>query len=117
MSNVDRNNQDKNTTDDFSFTDDRRLAARSWMIVIAIPAAFLVWGFFLFFMIGNKGSPAWDFSVVEDIPGKSAYSTGAVAGYPNLPVRTIEKVAPQHVNGPTEEGAKFVGEPATGGGK
>ncbi len=109
--------QDKSANDDFSFTDDRRLVVKTWAIVAAIPAALLIWGFFLFFAIGTKGSPAWDFSVVEDIPGQSAYSTAPVEGPPNLPVRQVEKVTPQHVSGPTEEGAKFVEKSGKGEGK
>lgn len=48
---------------------------RSWIIVMAIAVLFAFWGLFVFFVVGDKGTPEWDFSVVEDIPGQSPYST------------------------------------------
>ena len=48
---------------------------RSWLIIIGIAALFVCWGLFVFFTIGDKGSPPWDFGVVKDIPGESPYST------------------------------------------
>jgi hypothetical protein len=48
---------------------------RSWIIVMAIVVLFFCWGLFVFFVVGDKGPPEWDFSVVEDIPGESPYST------------------------------------------
>jgi hypothetical protein len=41
----------------------------------AVALLFLFWGLFIFFTVGDKGLPSWDFGVVEDIPGQSAYST------------------------------------------
>lgn len=48
---------------------------KDWLVPIAIAALFLLWGLLIFFMVGNKGQPPWDFGVVEDIPGQSPYST------------------------------------------
>jgi hypothetical protein len=48
---------------------------KDWLVPIAIAVLFLVWGLLIFFMVGNKGQPPWDFGVVEDIPGQSPYST------------------------------------------
>ena len=48
---------------------------KDWLVPIAIAGLFLVWGLLIFFMVGNKGQPPWDFGVVEDIPGQSPYST------------------------------------------
>lgn len=48
---------------------------KDWLVPIAIALLFLVWGLVIFFMVGNKGQPPWDFGVVEDIPGQSPYST------------------------------------------
>ncbi len=45
------------------------------IIVMAIAVLFFIWGLFIFFAVGDKGPPVWDFSVVEDIPGESPYST------------------------------------------
>jgi hypothetical protein len=47
----------------------------SWLVPFAIAAIFLIWGLLIFFLVGDKGPPAWDFGVVEDIPGQSPYST------------------------------------------
>jgi hypothetical protein len=44
-------------------------------IVLAMAFLFLVWGIFIFFMVGDKGQPGWNFGVVKDTPGESAYST------------------------------------------
>ena len=48
---------------------------KDWLVPIAIAALFLLWGLLIFFMVGNKGQPPWDFGVVDDIPGQSPYST------------------------------------------
>jgi hypothetical protein len=48
---------------------------KSWLVPCAIAALFLVWGLAIFFLVGDKGPPAWDFGVVEVIPGQSPYST------------------------------------------
>ena len=48
---------------------------KDWLVPIAIAVLFLVWGLLIFFMVGNKGQPPWDFGVVDDIPGQSPYST------------------------------------------
>ncbi len=47
----------------------------SLIIVIVIAISFLAWGLFIFFSVGDKGSPSWDFGIVQDIPGESVYST------------------------------------------
>jgi hypothetical protein len=62
MENLTPNENDERTT-------------RSLVIVVAIAISFLVWGLFIFFSVGDKGSPSWDFGIVQDIPGESAYST------------------------------------------
>ena len=53
----------------------RKGTLRSWIIVMTIAVLFFIWGLFIFFAVGDKGPPVWDFSVVEDIPGESPYST------------------------------------------
>jgi hypothetical protein len=44
-------------------------------LVLALAASFLLWGFLLFYAIGDKGPPSWDFGIVQDIPGESIHST------------------------------------------
>jgi hypothetical protein len=48
---------------------------KSWLVPLCIAVVFLLWGLFIFFMVGDKGNPPWDFGTVEDIPGQSPYST------------------------------------------
>ena len=48
---------------------------RGWLIVIAMVFLFVLWGLFIFFAVGDKGPPPWDFGVIQDIPGESPYST------------------------------------------
>ncbi len=54
---------------------EEKSAIRDWLIPIAIAVLFFLWGLLIFFMVGNKGQPSWNFGVVEDIPGQSPYST------------------------------------------
>jgi len=89
-------------------TEEERSSARTWAIIAGIAAAFLLWGGIVFFVIGEKGPPDWDFSVVPDIPGESAYST-------HTPFRPTGRVPgpisaqpePQHVMDPTSETQKM----------
>jgi hypothetical protein len=57
------------------FPSERKEIIRSWVIIWAIAILLAAWGFFIYFTVGEKGPKSWDFSVVEDIPGESPYST------------------------------------------
>ena len=46
-----------------------------WLIVCGIAIAFVLYGFFAFFVIGDKGPPGWDYGSLPDVPGESTYST------------------------------------------
>lgn len=71
----------------------------SWAIVLGIASTFFVWGIFIFFTVGDKGSPPWNFGVVADIPGESPY---ADYGPQFVPGKGMV-VPPQHVReGPPE---------------
>ena len=54
---------------------EKKATLRSWMIIIVMTFLFLLWGLFIFFAVGDKGPPPWNFGVVEDVPGQSPYST------------------------------------------
>ncbi len=54
---------------------ENKTALRSWIIILAIAILFFCYGLFMFLAVGDKGPPGWDFGVVSDIPGESAYST------------------------------------------
>ncbi len=65
---------------------------RGWVYVCGLALFFLLYGLFMFYTVGDKGPPEWDFGIVEDIPGASVYST-------NEPLTggTVAP-APQHVS-------------------
>ncbi len=76
----------------------------TWGILGGIAITFLAWGLLIYFVIGEKGPPDWDFSVISDIPGESTYSTynparphGLVPGIEPTPVE------PQHVMKPVSK--------------
>jgi hypothetical protein len=86
--------------DEVASHEDRGSTVKSLMIVVAIALLFLVWGLILYVVVGDKGSPGWDFGVVEDVPGESAYSTS----------REMRRVTPQHVMGRERESGATPGE-------
>ena len=61
--------------EDLTPNGNREKTSKSLIIVLVIAVSFLFWGLFIFFSVGDKGSPPWDFGIVQDIPGESAYST------------------------------------------
>ncbi len=73
---------------------------RTWAIVFAISFAFLAWGLFLYATIGDKGPPPWDYSIVQDIPGESPYSSRSQKLVPGG-VQDKEVVG-QHVKEPSK---------------
>ncbi|MGD0233643.1 MAG: hypothetical protein ABSC55_03790 [Syntrophorhabdales bacterium] len=54
--------------------DERWVDLKGWFYVCGLALFFLLYGLFMFYMIGDKGPPGWDFGIVEDIPGESVYS-------------------------------------------
>jgi len=57
---------------------ERRVSVRGWLIVCGLAILFLIYGLFIFLLVGDKGPPDWDFGAVEDIPGQSVHSTHPV---------------------------------------
>lgn len=69
----------------------RTLALRGWIIVAAMAFAFVIYGLFAFFVIGDNQPADWDFGAVKDTPGESVYST--------YPYRDrAEEPEPQHID-------------------
>ncbi len=60
-------------------------ASIGWAVVFGLAIFFLLWGLLIFWTVGEKGPPGWDFGAMPDIPGQSPYST------------QIEQPRPQHV--------------------
>lgn len=52
-----------------------RETLKSMLITAVIALFFLFWGMFIYFSVGDKGHPPWDFGAVKDVPGESKYST------------------------------------------
>jgi hypothetical protein len=68
--------------------DETRSRFRSWVILVATAVGFLIWGSRLYYGVGDKGPPQWDYSVIPDIPGQSPYSTRSEKGYSGLVPRS-----------------------------
>lgn len=86
--------------------DESRSSLRSWLILLGTAVAFLAWGSVLYFGVGDKGPPQWDYSVIPDIPGQSPYSTSADKIYSGMVPRprtgTADGSVPeQHVMEPS----------------
>ena len=58
-----------------STTREKRARIKSWLIVAAIVFYILLYGLIVFFAVGDKGPPGWDFGAIKDVPGESPYST------------------------------------------
>ena len=73
---------------------------RSWLLVVGLGLAILLWGFLLFFGVGDKGPAPWDFGAVDDLPGSSPYATHGPHQFPALgPAVGSQEPAAQHVGG------------------
>ncbi len=75
----------------------------TWGIICAIAIGYLVWALIVYAVIGNR-EMKWQFGIIPDIPGESAYSTFS----PQRPHGFTPKVVPvppepQHVMGPGPE--------------
>ena len=66
------------------------------LFIVFLSVVFVAYGLILFLSVGDKGPPGWDFGALEDIPGKSVYSTSS--GNPAAPPEE------QHVAGQPSQG-------------
>ncbi|MEM5787257.1 MAG: hypothetical protein AAGU11_08060 [Syntrophobacteraceae bacterium] len=80
-------------------TEEERSPILTWGIIVGIGTSFLLWGLLVFFVIGDKGPPEWDFSIIPDVPGESAYSTHS-SMRPHGLVPPPIPLQPQHVMEP-----------------
>ncbi len=89
-------------------TEEEFSGVKTWAVIGAIAAGFLAWGLLIYFVIGDKGPPGWDFSIIPDTPGESAYSSYSPANPHGLAPGTEPAVPePQHVMGPVSEMQKM----------
>jgi len=82
------------------FDPDRKESQRTLLVAISLAAGFLLWGLFLFFTVGVKAPPAWNFGAVPDVPGLSVYSTDSSRPLSSVPPFYLHEQAglsPQHV--------------------
>jgi len=73
---------------------------RTLLVACGLAVGFLVWGLFIFFTVGDKGPPAWNYGTVPDVPGLSVFSTDSARPIPTVPPRFLHEKAelsPQHV--------------------
>ena len=54
----------------------------SWVIIFLLLLWILGKGFFSFFVVGDRGQPAWDYRPIKDVPGESPYAIYKVEPYP-----------------------------------
>lgn len=79
---------------------DRKETRRTVLVAFAVAAGFLLWGLCIFFTVGVKAPPAWDFGAVPDVPGLSVYSTVANRPLPAVSpfyLHEQAELSPQHV--------------------
>jgi hypothetical protein len=91
-----------------ALSEERHSPTLTWGIITGIAVAFLIWGLSIYFLLGDKGPPDWDFSVIPDIPAESAYSTHP----PHRPHGLVPdpypaQVDPQHIMGPATQSQKM----------
>jgi len=85
-------------------TEEEYSGVKTWAIVFGIAAGFLAWGLIIYFVIGAKEPPGWDFSVIPDIPGQSIYSSySPIMPHGSVPGPETTPAEPQHVAGPVSE--------------
>jgi hypothetical protein len=91
---------------------DSRETLQSLSIVVGMALLFFIWGLTIFFTVGDKGSPSWDFGTVQDIPGESPYSTQRINEVADLSPLSVESrvvVDQQHVDKSPREAGKVQG--------
>jgi len=74
----------------------------SWLVILALATGFFLWGLFLFYTVGVKWPPSWNFGTVPDVPGLSVYSTAGRRTLPTIASPYLHEQAelsPQHVMG------------------
>lgn len=78
---------------------EQRERIKSWLIIVGLSAAVVFWGFLIFFTVGDKGLPPWDYGILPDVPGQSVYSTHNVPEFSGEVSKPIQKdeVVRQHV--------------------
>jgi hypothetical protein len=68
-------------------------------VLLVIGFSFVLWGIFIFYTVGDRLPHPWYFGGIEDVPGKSPYSTSTAKRFFHNPVspEVDGRVARQHV--------------------
>lgn len=99
----------------------RKLVFRGWLIVCGIAVAFVLYGLFAFFVIGDRQPSDWDFGEIQDTPGESVYSTFPYRGRTEEPqIQHVDRKPPKASttisdNPPPPPGSEEKGFENTGG--
>jgi hypothetical protein len=85
--------------------DEKRESLKSWLIMIVLPLLVTLWGLLIWTVVGDRGLIRWDYSIRQDVPGESVYSTQKNREFGGLgPAATSEPtVVRQHVMGQKRE--------------
>lgn len=81
---------------------------RDWLIPLGLALGFLLWGLGIFFAVGDKWPPVWNFGAIPDVPGLSAYSSAGRNPLPTMVSPALHQGAeltPQHVRNMPRPGA------------
>jgi len=76
-----------------------------WLLPFVLAAGFFLWGVFIFYAVGVKWPPVWNFGTVADVPGLSEYSSAGQRPLPTVASPFLHEQAeltPQHVMGRTQ---------------
>jgi hypothetical protein len=95
-------NSKVNAMNRFSSAATDREGLHDWFVILALAVGFFLWGIFIFFAVGVKWPPAWNFGAVVDVPGLSEYSTAGQRSLPTVNSPFLHEQAeltPQHVMG------------------
>jgi len=71
-----------------------------WLVPLVLALGFLLWGLGIYFTVGVKWPPAWNFGAVPDVPGLSEYSSSGRNPIPTVVSPYLHEGAeltPQHV--------------------
>lgn len=88
---------------------EQRASIKSWLIIVGLSVGVLIWGFLIFFTVGDKGLPPWDYSILPDVPGQSVYSTHSAPEFSGKVPKPIQKdeVVRQHVMEPEADSKAY----------
>ncbi len=55
---------------------------KTWLVILLLVAAVLAQSLLSLLVVGDMGPPAWDYRLIKDVPGESAYAIYRKVPYP-----------------------------------